>query len=198
MKIRCNRGTLHMLPPHSAGWWEWCDVVDRAGGGDGVAPKDAHAARELLDHDDDRGVWRTSRRLESYLREQWGIELVGTTDDARQSELPTSTTGADVESRVIGANSPESPARGEPEPELVQVDLSGESAEDELEEQAADDYINYNNESSKRYPDAAEKATEDPRQTSLDAFTQRVRVGRFIEPAGSVYAGAGTQRVRVE
>lgn len=194
MKIRCNRGTLHLLPPHSAGWWEWCDVVDRDGSGDGVKPKHAHAARKLLEYDRERELWRTSRRLEEYLADQWGIELAGTVGgDAKQAELPLSTGSSDVESRVIGTSSPDSPTQSDPK--LVQMDLNGDRAEDRLTEQAAEDYIALNKASDPRYCDASEMNTW---QTTLDRYMHRVRVSSdFVKRTGDTY-NAGTARVVVE
>ena len=197
MKIRSNRGTLHLLPPRSAGWWQWCDVVDRAGDGDGVEPTAAHAVRGLLDYDGDAGEWRTTRRLENYLQDRYHIELVGDAGP-KQSELPTVADGGTaVESspRTIGAGSPYTSAG--PEPKLVQVDLNGDRIENRLTEEAAENHIDLNEASGHRYCDTGEKAEMDTRQATLDRYTRRVRIGALVKPAGDIY-GAGTARVVVE
>jgi hypothetical protein len=197
MKIQYNRGTLHLLPPRDAGWWTWCDVVDRDGTGDGVEPTAAHAVRGLLEYDRSRGEWRTTCRLESYLRDKHGIELVG---DAglRQSKLPkVADGGTEGESspRTIGAGTPDTSVR--PEPKLVQVDLNGDRIENRLTEQAAENHIDLNEASGHRYCDAGEKAEMDTRQATLDRYMRRVRISALVKPAGDTY-GTGTARVVVE
>lgn len=171
MKIRSNRGTLHLLPPRSAGWWQWCDVVDRAGDGDGVEPTAAHAVRGLLDYDRDVGEWRTTRRLENYLQDRYHIELVGDAGP-KQSELPTvADVGTAVESpRTNGADSPDTPARSEPS--TVQVDLQGSEVGGMVDAQAAEAYVTQNAQSGEHETATPVMAERDTRQATLAAYIQ--------------------------
>lgn len=187
MKIQYNRGTLHLLPPRSAGWWEWCDVVDRSGDGDGVEPTAAHACRKLLEYDRDAEKWRTTRRLEDYLQDQWGIELEG---DAglKQSKLPTVADGGTaVESspRTIGADIPDTPTRSEPE--LVQVDLHGRDAGEKVDELASEAHVGHNVQSGEHGRASHVKAAQDVRQATIAAFTSSLWVGRLARPCGDAY-----------
>lgn len=184
MKIRANRATLHRLPPAGVAW-EWCDVVDRSGDGDGVDPKGAHAVRSFLVKRND-GRYETTEELEEYLREKYSIELEGEVSSLQQSTLPGL-----------------SDDRGEPETEtrtattssslptttrFVQVDLEGEDAEDDVDEVRAQERIETRSE---MRADAAkhEKAGRDTRQAELHTFNtkRRLRVGRFSRRAGDTY-----------
>lgn len=76
MLIRAHESELAELPPASVRW-QWSDVVDEHGNGDGLDKSVAMrlVRADLIEKTRDDGWYETSEKLDAYLMSKYGIEL---------------------------------------------------------------------------------------------------------------------------
>jgi hypothetical protein len=183
MAVRAHRSELAGLPPHGRRW-RWEDVV----GTDDelVDPATAYAVINLIDQHAD-GSYETSKRLEEYLAEKWGVECNGTVTPPGQATLPG--TGTDAVGPAADPVRTLATDGGDDRQSVVdapgwQVTLDGRRAD----RGALRARRGRERRTTVERIESMRRSVGDC-QTVLGAFTSSRRVGGFERSCGDVYSG---------